>query len=187
MQLTDEERQMLLTIARDAITAVLEKKQYVPDTDHMPDAIMAHCGAFVTLREEGTLRGCIGYVESEMPLAETIADVAVKSAIEDPRFYPVEIEELPFLNIEISVLSPLESITDSSDIIVGTHGLYVSGEYYKGLLLPQVAKENNWDRETFIVFTGKKAGIPDYYIGYPGITLYKFTAEVFSERLFGKG
>jgi AmmeMemoRadiSam system protein A len=186
MQLTDEERQVLLKIARDAITATLERREYSPGTNDFPEILNVRCGAFVTLHEEGTLRGCIGYVESEMSLAETVADVAVKAALEDPRFFPVEVEELPLLEIEISVLSPLEIVRSPDEIIIGLHGLYVYGEFHKGLLLPQVAPENNWNRDTFISFTGRKAGIPDYYIGYPGITVYKFTADVFHEDLIGR-
>jgi AmmeMemoRadiSam system protein A len=186
MQLSDEERQVLLKIARDAITAALKKREYSPGINEFPEAFNECCGAFVTLHEEGALRGCIGYVESEMSLVETVADVAVKAALEDPRFFPVEVEELPMLEIEISVLSPLEEIQSSDEIVIGLHGLYASGEFHKGLLLPQVASENNWDKDTFISFTGRKAGIPDFYIGYPGITVCKFTADVFHENVSGR-
>ncbi len=186
MQLTDDERQVLLMIARDAIDAAVRSREYNFDPGSITERLKIPLGAFVTLRMDGTLRGCIGYVESDMSLAATVTDVAVKAALEDPRFNPVEPSELIRLEIEISVLSTLEQVMKKEAIEIGVHGLYVLGEFNKGLLLPQVAVTHNWDTDTFIEQTGRKAGLHEYKPGSPGVLLYKFTADVFSESSLSK-
>jgi AmmeMemoRadiSam system protein A len=178
-QLTEEEKRALLHTAREAINARLSKTQgkYPPATG----TLSAPCGAFVTLRKRGSLRGCIGFVTAARPLAETIREVAVSSAFEDPRFPPLRREELEDISIEISVLSPLERITDPDRIRVGTHGIMIKRGFHSGLLLPQVATEQGWDRDTFLTHTCYKAGLPADAWKDPDSRIEIFSALVFHE------
>jgi AmmeMemoRadiSam system protein A len=141
----------------------------------------------VTLTKRGDLRGCIGYVRAVKPLRETVAEMAVQAALHDPRFPPVSASELSGIDIEISVLSPLEEVTDVSQIEVGKHGLVIQEGARSGLLLPQVATEYGWDRETFLDHTCLKAGLPAGSWKRKGVVLLKFTAEVFGEKDGGGG
>jgi len=181
MRLTSEEQRALLKIARSAISKHLRNEDFTVNEYRIQGNLALRYGAFVTLRLEGQLRGCIGYVVSERPLAETIADIAVKAASEDPRFAPITNEEFDSINIEISVLSEIEELSEPENLIIGEHGLYFEGENFRGLLLPQVAVENNWDRKTFLAQLGRKAGIPDFSPEKPEGTIYVFTAIVFNE------
>ena len=181
MYLTDIERKELLEIARKAIREKLHERELPVDASKPHGNLVLECGAFVTLRLDGQLRGCIGYVESEHPLPITVADVAAKSATEDPRFIPVSLGELENIVIEISVLSQLVPLENSQSIIIGEHGLYLEGEHNRGLLLPQVAVENNWEKNTFFMQLGKKAGLPDFHPDYPGVKIFVFTADVFND------
>ncbi len=157
--LSDPEKKSLLSIARSAVEAELKGIIFSRPTT-IPDSFLSPSGAFVTLHRYGELRGCIGYIESENKLIDTIIEVALKAALEDPRFNPVALEELPELEFEISVLTPTQQITDISEIIVGTHGLIMQKGMRRGLLLPQVPTEYGWDRETFLNQTARKAGLP---------------------------
>jgi AmmeMemoRadiSam system protein A len=173
-----EERRWLLHLAHQSIRAAVTGR-----TLHAPDSANAHLreprGAFTTLHKDGNLRGCIGYVVAMTPLEQTIQETARAAALEDPRFSPVTEAELDSLLLEISVLSPMFEIAPE-DVVVGRHGLMVSYEGRRGLLLPQVALEWNWDRETFLEQVCRKAGlIPDAW--QRGVKLEAFTAEVFGE------
>ena len=138
-------------------------------------------GAFVTLRRDGELRGCIGYIEAVRPLWETIETCTESAALRDFRFPPVRPEELPSLHIEISVLSPLETVDDPERILVGQHGIVMSAGGRRGLLLPQVATEYGWDREQFLQHTCRKAGLPaDAW--KQGAKIEIFSADVFGEE-----
>lgn len=181
MLLTGDERKELLRIARYAISSHLHGRQISDEEFNVTGNLNEKRGVFVTLRIDGQLRGCIGYAESEQPIAESIMDSAVKAATQDPRFIPLSLDELEDTVIEISVLSPLETLKDYRTITIGEHGLYLESEQHRGLLLPQVAIENRWDRETFFVQLGKKAGIQDFHPGYPGVRIFTFTAEVFND------
>jgi AmmeMemoRadiSam system protein A len=175
---SDEERKILLKLAHDSIAARLrgEKPDITPPTPHLAE----RRGAFTTLHIDGQLRGCIGYVFPVATLYQTVADTAASAAFEDPRFYPVEERELPFLSIEISVLSPLQPIAPDH-VVIGKHGLVVNFHGRRGLLLPQVPVELGWDRETFLEQTCLKANVPpDAW--RRGATLEAFTAEVFGEE-----
>ncbi len=187
--LTEEERRQVVTIARDAIVHALGGAR---STDHraVPSeareephtgALAFPGGAFVTIRIARELRGCIGYIESPLPLAEVIAEVAVKAATEDPRFPPLDQSELARATLEVSVLSPLVRVRDITEIIVGTHGLLIELGRARGLLLPQVATEYGWGRETFLAHTSRKAGLPADAWKDPGAIIYSFTAEVIQE------
>lgn len=173
------ERETLLRIAREAIAARLANRPYsIPD---VPPALLRPGGAFVTLHRSGDLRGCIGRIDAPDPLAEVVAECAVSAAIRDPRFPPVTRDELPLLQLEISILTPLEPVGDVSEIDVGRHGLVLRQGFHSGLLLPQVATEWGWDRDTFLAQTCRKAGLPaDAW--RRGAEIFKFEAEVFGEE-----
>jgi AmmeMemoRadiSam system protein A len=175
-----EERGVLLRVAREAIAARLGGSPL-----SLPDAsgtLAARRGAFVTLRARGDdeLRGCIGQMESERPLVETVARMAVAAATEDTRFRPVTLGELVRLKLEISVLGPMRSIR-APEVVVGRHGLMVSDGRRRGVLLPQVPVEQGWERETFLAHTCIKAGLPADAWRKPGVELLAFTADVFGE------
>jgi len=156
---TEAQQRALVEIARDAVAEhVAGRKGGAPRVEDLPEA----SGAFVTLKKKGELRGCIGTLECRAPLAEEVARVAVCAAREDPRFEPVRASELDEIDVEVSVLGPLEEIDpfDPAAIVVGVHGLVVERGYRRGLLLPQVATELNWDREAFLAHTCLKAGLP---------------------------
>ncbi|SMC25762.1 hypothetical protein SAMN02746041_02425 [Desulfacinum hydrothermale DSM 13146] len=136
-------------------------------------------GAFVSLHKKGMLRGCIGYVEGRRPLWETVREAAVQAALSDPRFPPLRAEELPEVDLEISALTPLERMTDPMDFEVGRHGLVVRKGFMSGLLLPQVAVEHGWDKEQFLSWTCKKAGLSEDAWRRSGTEIYRFSADVF--------
>ena len=181
MHLTDDDKQLLLGLARIAIERAVHG-QSPPEIPRHSESLDLPCGAFVTLTEQGDLRGCIGYIEGVLPLIETVRDVAPRSALEDPRFAPVEPEDISDLEIEISALSPLKEISDLNEIVVGTHGIVMQQGYCKGLLLPQVATEYHWDRDTFLRQTAKKAGLPPDAWKNPQTKISIFSADVFHEQ-----
>lgn len=177
--LTAEERQALLGAAREAIAAHLGGRH--PRLPAATGALAGKLGAFVTLhRKGGELRGCVGQMRSDGPLLDTVARMAVAAAVEDGRFAPVTAAELGTLVLEISVLGPLEPI-HPADVEVGRDGLVVSCGSRRGVLLPQVAGEHGWDRETFLGHTCVKAGLPEDAWKKPGVELLAFTAQVFRE------
>ncbi|MDE3155927.1 MAG: AmmeMemoRadiSam system protein A [Acidobacteriota bacterium] len=177
--LTPTQRSALLGLARGAIAAHLAR-QPLPVVDPSSGLPGLRGGAFVTLRRGGDLRGCIGSPESDEPLVETIMQCAIASATSDPRFDPVTASEFLRLEIEVSVLTPIEPVDDVSSIEVGRHGLIAEQHGRRGLLLPQVATEWGWDREMFLAQTCVKAGLrPDAW--RHGARLYRFEAEVFAE------
>jgi len=179
--LTKEEKQKLIKIARASIIeAVTGKKE--PGIVVTEDRLQENCGAFVTIKKHGQLRGCIGYIIAVKPLHETVKDVAASAAVNDFRFTPVTEKELDELELEISALTPLKRINDAREIEVGKHGLYMKQGLNSGLLLPQVATEYGWDRETFLEHTCTKAGLPKDAWKDPSTEIYTFTAEVFDEK-----
>ncbi len=179
MMFTDEQRRQLMALARAAVVeAAGGDAAPVTVEGELPTA----SGAFVTLKRGGRLRGCIGTLECRRSLAEEITRVAVSAAREDPRFEPLRVTELEDLEIEISVLGPLEPIDqhDPATIEIGRHGLVVEHGYRRGLLLPQVATEWGWDREEFLSQTCVKAGLPpDAW--RRGARVYRFDAIVFGD------
>jgi AmmeMemoRadiSam system protein A len=136
----------------------------------------------VTLKIDGKLRGCIGHITASQPLLETVRKVAWESAFEDPRFPPLTPQELPRVRIEISVLSPFQRIMDVDCIEVGVHGILVRRGGRSGLLLPQVATEEGWNREEFLDRTCRKAGLPLDAWRSPETIIEIFSATVFGER-----
>ena len=178
--LTETRRAELLRLAHTAIAENLK-------TGHLPpyqtdDPVLARrAGAFVTLKEQGELRGCVGRLWADTPLYRIVPEMAVAAATSDPRFPPLQPEELDQVSVEISVLSPLHRITDIEQIEVGTHGLVILKSGQEGTLLPQVAVERGWDRQEFLENLCLKAGLPaDCWTDRP--TLYAFTAVVFGEE-----
>ncbi len=174
---SQEERKLLLRLAHASIELALEGRNVdvTPPTAHLAEPR----GAFTTLHLEGHLRGCIGYVLPVQSLYATVAEAARAAAVDDPRFAPVTPAEAPHLKIEISVLSPLQPIRPE-EIVIGQHGLVVTQGNRRGLLLPQVPVEWEWDRDTFLAQTCLKAGLsPDAW--QHGAQLQGFTAEVFGE------
>ncbi len=179
--LIEEEKRELIRIARQAIVLTLTGDRR-PVKTTASGALLRPGGAFVTIRKQGELRGCIGYIESPLPLAEVVAEVAVKAALDDPRFAPVSCREFEECTVEVSVLSPLRQIAAIEGIRVGEHGLLIEHGYARGLLLPQVAREYGWDRETFLAYTARKAGLPWDAWKDPGTQIFVFSAEVIEEE-----
>jgi AmmeMemoRadiSam system protein A len=178
--LAEQDRSILLQTAREAIGARLARRP--PLFPPAPPSLSTLCGAFVTLKVRGELRGCIGHITASQPLVEAVKDVAVSSAFDDPRFPPLSPEEWPRVRIEISVLSPFECITDLQRITVGVHGIMVRNGHRSGLLLPQVATEQGWDREAFLAHCCRKAGLPVDAWRSPETRIEIFSATVFQEN-----
>ena len=177
--ISEEDRRLLLTLARDAIAAHVNR-QPIPVPD-LTGVLAQSSGAFVSLHRHGDLRGCIGHIEASEPLGEVITRCAVAACSSDPRFPSVTASELPELDLELSLLGPLEPIAGPDEIEIGKHGLVVQQGWHRGLLLPQVATEWSWDRETFLSHTCHKAGLPrDAW--KKGAKIWRFEAEVFAER-----
>ncbi len=178
--ISPEGREILLDIAAASVRCAVEGEDYnLPDT--LPDELDVTRGAFVTLKRNGQLRGCIGSIRPISPLAETVTNMARSAALEDPRFIPVTEAELQELEYEISVLTPLQILDDWRDVVVGTDGLIISGPGGRsGVLLPQVPLEQGWNREEFLEGVCLKAGLGrNAYLG--DVTIYRFQAQVFGE------
>jgi AmmeMemoRadiSam system protein A len=178
MMTSDADRQQLLQIARDAISAHVNGVTAA----ELParDSLERPGGAFVSIHHRGELRGCIGHIEPNRSLPRVVRECAVAACSADPRFPPVSIAELAGLEIEVSLLGPLEPVGSPDDVEVGRHGLLVEQNCQRGLLLPQVATEWRWDRETFLAHTCRKAGLPrDAW--KQGAKVWRFEADVFGE------
>jgi len=179
--LTEEEQRILLELAREALNLGVRGKTLKAEVPALPQALLASHGAFVTLRMQGRLRGCIGQVLGQEALYRTVRECAVAAALSDQRFPPVTPEDVPLIHIEISVLSQPQVVTPEQ-IEVGKHGLLISQGGRRGLLLPQVAVEWNWKAERFLEETCQKAGLPEDAWQH-GATIEAFTAQVFGEPL----
>lgn len=179
--LNSEEKVYLLELARNTIENLITNETY-PKTEPISDKIKQNFGVFVTLHKMGQLRGCIGYIEGFKPLYEAVMDMAKSAAFNDPRFPPVKAEEVDALEIEISVLSPLKKIDNIEEIQVGKHGIIIQQGFHRGLLLPQVATEWNWDRDEFLSQTCHKAGLPSEAWKESNTEIQIFSAEIFSEK-----
>ncbi len=173
-----EERAVLLRLAHDSIASALENRKISlePPTPHLAELR----GAFTTLHLRGDLRGCVGYVLPSCAVYRAVAETARAAAFDDNRFSPVAKEEAPLLEIELSILTPPQPIP-VEDIEIGRHGLLIGWHGRRGLLLPQVAIEHDWDRKTFLQQTCRKALLPvDAW--QKGATIEAFTAEIFGEK-----
>jgi AmmeMemoRadiSam system protein A len=183
--LADREKQLLLELARRALTAGVEKRESIPDFP-ADEVLRQPGGAFVTLHRRGRLRGCVGQLPSKEPLVEVVAHCAKAAALEDPRFKPVRADEIAEIEIELSILSGLEDVT-LGRIEAGKHGLVVSRGWQRGVLLPQVATEFKWQAARFLEETCVKAGLEREAWKDPQTRIQAFTAEVFNESILQPG
>lgn len=173
-------RDALLRMARASIREAFEGRE-PPTPEPMLPGFAETRGAFVTIKLDGNLRGCIGHIVSDRPLWETVTRMARAAAFEDPRFPPLSREELDAVTLEISVLTIPERVQDTGDVEVGRDGLIVERGAARGLLLPQVATEWGWDRETFLDQTCIKAGLSAGAWREKDTRVLAFQAEVFAE------
>jgi AmmeMemoRadiSam system protein A len=178
--LSAEQKRELLGIARSSIVAALQGTS--PQPVRPSKELLEPSGAFVTIRIKDRLRGCIGYMESQLPLAEVVAEVAAKAALDDPRFPPLSMAELGQATLEISVLSPLAPFPGEENLTVGDHGLMIELGYRKGVLLPQVAVEYGWDAVEFLEAVCRKAGLAKDAWRDPHARISVFRAEIFDEK-----
>lgn len=181
MEISAQEKKILLKTARESIqSAFVEISSPSADYSIYPD-LKVNAGAFVTLTVGEKLRGCIGYIYSPSSLFDTVCNAARQAAFSDPRFRPLSADELPHVKIEISVLSPPESISCYDEIKLGTHGLILEEPDRRALLLPQVAAKNNLNLNQFLAALCEKAGLsPEYYM-MKKLNIKVFTASIFSE------
>lgn len=179
-KLGERDRKLLLELAREAITVAI-RTGTAPAREVNAPSLQGIQGCFVTIKQHGALRGCIGNFNAQKPLYLMVQEMAVSAATRDPRFYPMKEADLADFDLEISVLSPLRKIASPEEVVVGTHGLYLEKNFARGVLLPQVAVEYKWDRETFLNQTALKAGLhkDDWR---EDATISVFTAQVFGEE-----
>ncbi len=178
----ESEKKQLFEIARMSISAKLNgNKRIEPDSKKMPEKLKMHYGAFVTLKINGILRGCIGRFISSDPLFEVVMASALSSAFEDPRFTPLTKEEYAKCEIEITVLGPLIKISDPDEIVLGKHGIYIKKDFRSGTMLPQVAIEQGWNTEQFLGYTSRdKAGLG--WDGWKTAELFVYEGVVLEEK-----
>jgi AmmeMemoRadiSam system protein A len=183
--MNDNQKQILLKIARDNVeSAVLHKSLPAPHSDD-PE-LNQPCGCFVTLKNGDDLRGCIGQFVADRPLIEMVALMAQASAAGDPRFFanPITDHELNLLDIEISVLSPLQKTDNPLSLRLGIDGIYIKKGYHSGCFLPQVATETGWNKQQFLSFCcSHKAGLSPNAWKDKDTDVFLFTAEIFSAHL----
>ena len=179
--MNEAQKEILLKTARDTVEAVITRKP-IPEPESDDPELNAHCGCFVTLKNQGRLRGCIGQFTSESPLIELVVEMAKASATGDPRFVadPITAAELDQLDVEISVLSPLERTNEPLSLRLGIDGIYIKRGGASGCFLPQVATETGWSKEEFLSYCcAHKAGLsPDAWKDME-TEVYLFTADVF--------
>jgi AmmeMemoRadiSam system protein A len=177
-KLSAEDKKLLLEIAREAIITSITRTN-TPQREVRSGILQEKRGCFVCVKKNGVLRGCIGNFTSDKPLYQLVQEMAVSAATRDPRFYPMKEGDLEEFDLEISVLSPLQKVSSVEEIEVGVHGLYLEKNFFRGVLLPQVAVEYGWDRDTFLNQTCIKAGLKkdDWN---EGTDIYIFSADVFS-------
>ncbi|HJZ10885.1 MAG TPA: AmmeMemoRadiSam system protein A [Acidobacteriota bacterium] len=174
------QRSVMIDVARNAIGEYLEKRKETsfPNEDYL----QAPGAAFVTLKIDKELRGCIGATEARLPLGQTIVQCAIGAAFRDPRFPPLTREEYSLIGVELSILSPMRRIANIEEIEIGLHGIMMTHGMCRGLLLPQVAVEQQWSREVFLRYTCQKAGLPTNAWQLPGVKIEIFSAEIFGEQ-----
>lgn len=183
--LPNPKKYILLEVSRQALTLAVERGEFLETLPQ--DAELAQpAGAFVTLHRRSRLRGCIGQLPSGLSLVSVVAYCARAAALDDPRFDPVRPEELPEIDIEISVLSDPEDVT-LQQIEIGRHGLLIGNSSQRGLLLPQVAVQFGWDAKRFLEETCVKGGLDRNAWTESSTRVQAFTAEVFSESMLASG
>jgi len=177
-----EDQRDLLRLAHESILSGLEQREISLEPPN--ERLAQPRGVFTSLYLKDELRGCVGYVRSENSLYRAVAESARAAAFADTRFSPLSQEEAPQVCVELSVLSPLQSIAPGA-VEVGRHGLLVTMDGYRGLLLPQVAVEHGWDRIKFLEQTCRKAGLP-VDVWREGAIIEAFTAQVFGDKVQGR-
>ncbi|MBI2822177.1 MAG: AmmeMemoRadiSam system protein A [Acidobacteria bacterium] len=177
------EQSELLGLARGALESFFQTLGVPVDRHYQPrhPSLQAAAAAFVSLHRGGKLRGCVGRLRADQPLSQIVPDLALAAALDDPRFLPVHSDELPDLDIEISILSPFSLVDQPEQIEVGRHGLMVTLGSQRGLVLPQVAAQRDWDWLRFCSETCRKAGLAPDGWRRRGAVLEKFEAQVFRE------
>jgi AmmeMemoRadiSam system protein B/AmmeMemoRadiSam system protein A len=180
--LTEQDKKELLALARKSVESVVRDKKVLWPDEPASERLKEIGAAFVTLRKDGRLRGCIGHMEANEPIYKTVARMAAAAAVQDPRFSPVRPEELDEIHIEISINTPLRPVSGADEIVLGKHGVVVSKGSRQGVFLPQVATETGWTKEEFLSnLCSHKAGLaPDAYKN--GARLFVFTSIVFEEE-----
>lgn len=178
--LNDDEKRELLRIARATLREYFDTQRIPPGKPHR-DSLTAEAAAFVSLHQEGKLRGCIGMQQEIKPVYRVIQEMAIAAATRDPRFPPITEEELEDVEIEISVLGANEPVRAAGDVQIGEHGLAIECDGKRGLLLPQVAKEAGWSAEEFLRQVCLKAGLPDSAWTRADAKVERFTAQIFSD------
>jgi uncharacterized protein (TIGR00296 family) len=191
-ELSTDEGKFLVELARKAVEEYLKTRKKISVPKNISEKLMQPCGVFVTINSiadgEKELRGCIGFPYPTEPLAQAIIESAISSATQDPRFYPLSLNELDKVVFEISVLTPPQLIEAKksseypSKVKVGKDGLIVERGMFKGLLLPQVPVEWKWDCEEFLCQCCIKAGLPPDNWLLDGTSIYKFQAIIFEEE-----
>lgn len=181
--LSENAAQTLLEIAREAIVHQVRNQAYLP-APREEKTLNRRSGCFVTIKRDDRLRGCIGNFQAHQPLFREVAEMAAASASQDPRFPPMNEDELADFSLEITVLSPLEKIEDVGQIEVGRHGIYIEKGLNRGVLLPQVAEEYGWDRTTFLQQTCLKAGLAADDWQLPDAEIYIFSGQILTEENF---
>lgn len=179
--MNENQKNLLLKIATDTVKAVLTGER-LPEPVSDDAELNAHCGCFVTLKNQGKLRGCLGHFTSDIPLIELVVHLAKASATEDTRFFsdPLTADELSQLDVEISVLSPLKLTDDPLTLRLGIDGIYIKKGFASGCFLPQVATEAGWNKEEFLSHCcAHKAGLPAKAWKDPQTEVYLFSADVF--------
>jgi hypothetical protein len=183
LSLSPEEQSYLKDLVRLALASQLTGRGPAtpPEPPHNPpmDLLRSELGAFVTLKRDGHLRGCIGNLVGHGPLYRTVWDMALAAAFQDPRFNPLTVAEMDGLGIEISIMGPLTPCPDPQLVEIGRHGLIMRRGGNQGLLLPQVPVEWGWDREQFLAQTCRKAGLPANAWREPDTEIFWFEAVVF--------
>ena len=176
----ENKKNIILAVRKAVETEIFKKTSFNPD---LSDSFFDNkTGIFVTIHKNGKLRGCIGYIEGFMPIREAIYDLALSAAFRDPRFPPLSAEEYQLIDFEISILSPIEKINSIEEIIIGEDGLIITKGMKRGLLLPQVATENNMTKEEFLSHTCMKAGLSPNEWKSSGVQIEKFSAVVLKEN-----
>jgi uncharacterized protein (TIGR00296 family) len=185
--LSPEDGKFLVEIARKAIETYLKDSKVLKVPENIPNYLKENMGAFVTLNRREELRGCIGYPEPVKPLIDAVIDAAISAATRDPRFPEVSLAELDDLEVEVSVLTTpqlleVEKPAEYLDKIkIGEDGLIVEMDFHRGLLLPQVPLDWNWNVEEFLDHTCLKAGLPAECWLAPKTKIYHFKSQIFQE------
>ncbi|HEX2867689.1 MAG TPA: AmmeMemoRadiSam system protein A [Ignavibacteriales bacterium] len=185
MELSLEEKRILLNAARESIRSYFTGGGYQKADYELHPVFKEHAGAFVTLTKDKALRGCIGYITADEPLFLTVCDAARKAAFTDPRFDPLRGEELDKVELEISVLSPPFKMNSYDEIVLGKHGVILEDLGRRALLLPQVPIEHRMNKDEYLSALCEKAGLPSNLWQKRNLNMLLFTASVFSEEEAG--